>query len=157
MKKAYKIIWIICLSLIVIVSLIISIKLYYKLGGFGTLLLFGDAVKIVIYEKMEIYTIIQAIDFLIIIYTNLIGHFVEWYRGKEQNIHFYGITNMILCFTICLIDVIKYDFEYRFACPELIDKIFPITVFIIFITIVNCIWYMLMVIRKRKKKKEKAK
>ena len=147
-KRVRKIIWGSCLFIIVATSLIIAFRLYNNSYGMGTLMLFGDARKIAIYKHEEIYSLIQATDFMIIFFVNGMGHIIEWSMGKRQNIHFYGITNIILCFTMIIIDSFKYGFEYLFACPEITDKILPITIFIISITVINCLGYMFMIIRK---------
>lgn len=151
MKKINKIVWIICLLIVVITSLFIAFKLYSNSYGIGTLMLFGDARKIEIYKHEETYSIIQAIDFIIILLINGSGHFIEWVTEKRQNIHFYGINNVVLCITMLIIDSFKYGFEYRFACPEIVAKILPITIFIGIITAINIVWYLIMIIRKRKK------
>lgn len=116
-------------------------------------MLFGDARKPGIYKHEEIYTMVQLIDLAIMFAINIIGHFIEWIKWKQQNIHFYGITNVILCLTTIMIDSFKYGVEYLFACPELKKIIVPITIFIILITAINFFGYLFMIIRSRKMKK----
>lgn len=150
MKTSHKLIWGICLLIIVVTSLTISFKLYGTSYGMGTLMLFGDLRKPGIYKHEETYTMVQFANFMIMFFVNGIGHIFDWGIGKRQNIHFYGITNIILCFTMVIIDSFKYGFEYLFACPELKDKILPISIFIISITAINVFGYIFM-IKKNKK------
>ncbi len=148
-KRVRKIIWGICLFIIVATSLGISFKLYNNSYGMGTLMLFGDARKPGIYKHEETYTMVQFTDLAIMFVINAIGHFIEWIKWKQQNIHFYGITNIIICFTMLIIDSFKYGFEYLFACPELKDIIVPISIFIVIVTVINCLGYLFMIIRKK--------
>lgn len=147
-KRVRNTIWGICLFIIVVTSLGISFKIYNNSYGMGTLMLFGDARKPEIYKHEEIYTMVQFTDLAIMFVINVIGHFIEWIKWEQQNIHFYGITNIILCFTMLIIDSFKYGFEYLFVCPELKEIIVPITIFIIAITVINCLGYLFMIIRK---------
>ena len=150
MKRLHKLIWGICLFIIVVTSLTISFRLYGTSDGMGTLMLFGDARKIGIYKHEEIYSMVQLANFMIMFFINAMGHTIECVIGKHQNIHFYGITNIILCFTMVIIDSFKYGFEYLFACPELKTKILPITIFIIAITVVNVFGYIFMIISNKR-------
>ncbi len=150
MKRSHKLIWGICLFIIVSFSLTISFRLYGTSDGMGTLMLFGDLRKPGIYKHEETYTMVQFANFMIMFFVNVMGHIFDWGIGKRQNIHFYGITNIILCFTMVIIDSFKYSFEYLFACPELKDKILPITIFIISITAINILGYIFMIIRNKR-------
>lgn len=158
MQKKNKIrrgvIWGICLFTIVVVSLAISFRLYGNSYGMGTLMLFGDARKPGIYKHEEIYTMVQFANLMIMFFVNGIGHIFDWWTERKQNIHFYGITNIILCFTMIIIDSFKYGFEYLFAYPELKEILVPITIFIGSITGINILGYIFMIIRNMKRKKK---
>ena len=158
MRKKNKIrrgiIWGICLFTVVVVSLAISLRLYSNSYGMGTLMLFGDLRKPGIYKHEYIYTMVQFADLMIMFFVNLIGHIIEWSQWKRQNIHFYGITNITLCFTMIIIESFKYGFEYLFAYPELKEILVPITIFIACTTAINIFGYIFMIIKRHRESKQ---
>ena len=158
MQKKNKIrrgaIWGISLFIVVVVSLAISFRLYSHSYGMGTLMLFGDLRKPGIYKHEEIYTMVQFANLMIMFLVNIIGHIIEWSQWKRQNIHFYGITNITLCFTMIIIESFKYGFEYLFAYPELKEILVPITIFIACTTAINIFGYIFMIIKRHRESKQ---
>lgn len=156
MPNLQKTIWIICLIIIFVVSIGFCLRMYNTTYDLCTAFFpFKEYIQGEVNRHMANYTIIQVIDFTILIYINLIGHFIDYIKGRGNRIHFYGITNIVIYFTMILVDIFKYQKEYRFICYDIQEKIIPISNIIGIVALINCLGYIFMIIRNIKKEKKK--
>ena len=154
-KVIYRIIWGVCLFLIVVVSMGFCLKVYstsFDISGIYNIILPNYSEQLARQHLLD-YTVVQIIDIYILVCINLSGIIISKTMDKPKNIHFYGITNILISTTLILVNMFKYQQEYSMflsSNDKIANFLTGMTIVIVGIAIISYSSYITKVVKKKK-------